>query len=194
MEESKYPSMHEFLPLIGKLEIQKPEPQELAQKEIPKETNTNLIFEDLFSDVIDEEQPFDREESSKKIKVEPKVEEEFKLENDFNLTPEQLLGDFEQPSSLIDISNESVELFPEEPNFIKKTPFHSAEKSIVIPKEEIVKVTDGDEEQNELVKNLLFVHLKQEQEIRDLRKLVAHLQNLLLAANTKNVQSNYPGG
>jgi len=66
MEESKYPSMHEFLPLIGKLEIQKPEPQELAQKEIPKETNTNLIFEDLFSDVIDEEQPFDREESSKK--------------------------------------------------------------------------------------------------------------------------------
>jgi len=96
----------------------------------------------------------------KKIKVEPKVEEEFKLENDFNLTPEQLLGDFEQPSSLIDISNESVELFPEEPNFIKKTPFHSAEKSIVIPKEEIVKVTDGDEEQNELVKNLLFVHLK----------------------------------
>ena len=66
-------------------------------------------------------------------------------------------------------------------------PFHQydqSSKNLIIPREHVQELTNGDPTQDLLIKSLMVAHLKQEQELRELRDLVSNLQNLLIVQAT----------
>jgi hypothetical protein len=192
-----FTNMLEFLPLLDQIPK-----TSVVNADVKKETlepsSSQIEFEDLFNDVLD----IKEEQETKKQKIElfeefqeTPILDEFQFSNNFDFSFE---GNNDL-SSLVELESEKVELFPEEEeetliesaqdhfkSFEKSiVPYqsgnHHHSKSVIIPREEVEELTNGDPQQDFLMKSLMIAHLKQQQELGELRGLVSHLQSLIIA-------------
>jgi hypothetical protein len=212
-----FTNMLEFLPLLDQI------PKSTAVVDVKKESlepttqSSQIEFEDLFNDVLD----IKEEQETKKQKIElfeefqeTPIVDEFQFSNNFDFS----FDGNNDLSSLVELESEKVELFPEEDEEEDDTLIESAQdhfksfeksivpyqggnsvhpsKSVIIPREEVEELTNGDPQQDFLMKSLMIAHLKQQQELGELRGLVSHLQSLIIAQAAlqnppKNSLSNY---
>eukprot|EP01080_Neovahlkampfia_damariscottae_P001151 gene1151-10665_t len=109
---------------------------------------------------------------------------DFKTEN-FDLFPEESKEEEEEELTTTQKEEEDsgIELSPSdfEKSIVPYEQYdHNSRNGLIIPREDVQELTNGDPQQDLLIKSLMVAHLKQEQELRELRELVSNLQNLLI--------------